>query len=483
MKPSFDILKDPCIPVKDLNGETHELGIIDALSRAHELRSVHDVSPLAEYSVYRFLVVFLMDALRPEKLGSLEALLDEGRFNMDAIGAYVERCKAEGVSFDLFDEERPFMQTKVDPRWDKQPKPVDTLDYAVPSGNNHLHFDHKGGAGAYSAARAMRMLLAAQQFCTSGAQGYPSNVNGAPPWFVIIRRDNLFETLVLNMIPTSQIRIKFDEPPTAWRNTAEVESQKKVPQTSWLYGMLFPARRIHLNPEADGTVKTVYFSQGMNYVNPQTWPEPHAAYKINDKGRFNLKPLGDAAVWQNLACFIDTAENCAPQTLGNYARIFDEGLVNLSLYGVATNQASYLQTVQRDLRLPVGIIGSDGAERFIVAFVEAAQLLGTAVERVEKSLMRKGERDRYRKIAAQRFNDRSGAKLLSLLDKLCGPPAGLNALLKETCEELLRDAVACIDEELNSLSLRGRAMLETADKRRLELNKARKAIRKRWENE
>ena len=148
MKPRFDILKEPWIPVANMSGETYELGILDALGRAHELRSVHDISPLVEYSVYRFLVVFLMDALRPRKLSDIEEILGGGSFDMDAICSYVKRCKDEGVSFDLFDEERPFMQTKVDPRWDKQTKPVDTLDYTVPSGNNHVHFDHKNGAEA-----------------------------------------------------------------------------------------------------------------------------------------------------------------------------------------------------------------------------------------------------------------------------------------------------------------------------------------------
>lgn len=485
MEPSFDVLKDPWIPVEDLNGETHELSILDALSRAHELRSVCDVSPLVEYSVYRFLVVFLMDALRPQRLSDIEDMLDGGSFDMDAINAYAERCKNEGVSFDLFDKERPFMQTKVDPRWDKQLKPVDTLDYTVPSGNNHLHFDHKGSVEAYSAAKTMRMLLAAQQFCAPvGAKGYPTNVNGLPPWFVIIRRGNLFETLALNMIPTNQVRIKFDEPPVVWRNTDEVESQKEVPQTSWLYGMLFPARRIHLNPEADGTVKSVYFSQGMNYIDPETWPEPHTAYRVNDKGRSNLKPSGSSAIWQNLVCFVDTAKNCAPQTLGNYARIFDEGLVSLSLYGVVIeNNSKYVQTAKRDLNLPLGIIGSDEAEKFIIAFTEAAKLLADAIGRVEKCLKHKGEKDACRKNAMQRFNDRSGAKLLSLLDRLCEPAADLNELLKATVEELLDDAAACIDEELNSLSLRGSMLMETMNKRQLELNKARKAIRKRWGNE
>lgn len=70
------------------------------------------------------------------------------------------------------------------------------------------------------------MLLSAQIFCTSAAQGYPSNVNGAPPWFTLINGKNLFETLVLNMVSIDETRVKFDDPPVIWRNSEIVESKR-----------------------------------------------------------------------------------------------------------------------------------------------------------------------------------------------------------------------------------------------------------------
>ena len=107
MKATFDILLEPWIPVVEEDGTTRELGLLEVLERAHRLRAVQDPSPLVEYSVYRFLIAFLMDMLRPEDTEALEELLEEGQFDPDEIRAYVAMCQAEGVSFEPFDAERP----------------------------------------------------------------------------------------------------------------------------------------------------------------------------------------------------------------------------------------------------------------------------------------------------------------------------------------------------------------------------------------
>ena len=177
------------------------------------------------------------------------------------IQEYITECEQEGVRFDLFDPERPFLQTTYRKDWDREPKSVTVLDYSIPNGNNHIHFDHKRVSAAYTPGEALRMLLAAQIFCTAAAQGYPSNVNGAPPWFTLIQGQNLFETLVFGMLETDRIELPLDCPPVLWRNFNEVTPKQKVARTSWLFGMYFPARRIHLIPSEDGhSVLGVYFS-------------------------------------------------------------------------------------------------------------------------------------------------------------------------------------------------------------------------------
>ena len=197
MGASFDILRKPWVPAVDAAGQTMELGLLETLERAHELQAIQTASPMEEYSVYRFLIVFLMDALRPEDENDIDGLLEAEQFDMEAIQDYLTQCRKEGVSFDLFDAARPFLQTTYVEAWDREAKPVSTLDYTIPNGNNHIHFDHRRNEISYTPGKALRMLLTAQNFCTAGAQGYPSNVNGAPPWFALIQGKNLFQTLVL----------------------------------------------------------------------------------------------------------------------------------------------------------------------------------------------------------------------------------------------------------------------------------------------
>ena len=163
MGASFDILRKPWVPAVDAAGQTMELGLLETLERAHELQAIQTASPMEEYSVYRFLIVFLMDALRPEDgEEDIGGLLAAEQFDMEAIQDYLTQCRKEGVSFDLFDVERPFLQTAYVEAWDREAKPVSTLDYTIPNGNNHIHFDHRRNEISYTPGKALRMLLTAQ---------------------------------------------------------------------------------------------------------------------------------------------------------------------------------------------------------------------------------------------------------------------------------------------------------------------------------
>ena len=89
MSASFNVLDQAWIPVVTADGREEQLGIRETLARAHELREISSASPLEEYSLYRFLGLFLMDALRPESETDIEDLLDAGRFDETAIEDYI----------------------------------------------------------------------------------------------------------------------------------------------------------------------------------------------------------------------------------------------------------------------------------------------------------------------------------------------------------------------------------------------------------
>lgn len=477
VKASFNLLTQPWIPVIDRNGTAQEVGLLEALERAHTYRGVRDISPMVEYSVYRFLIVVLMDMFRPEDSDALDELLDEGCFDPDIIRDYVRTCEREGVRFDLFDPERPFLQTTYQKDWDREPKSVTVLDYTIPNGNNHIHFDHKRGYAAYAPGKALRMMLAAQIFCTAAAQGYPSNVNGAPPWFTLIQGQNLFQTLVFSMLGGDRIKLPLDRPPVLWRNPDEVTSKQKVAKTSWLLGMLFPARRIHLIPSEDGhCVASVYFSQGMNYAVTDAWEDPHVTYHITPKGRFNWKPSSDETIWRNLTDLIDTAGKRAPQIVAQYEDLdHSDRFLSLTLYGVETNQASYIKAQRHDLQIPKKIIGNETALRFITGYIAQAERLGRALY---KSLNHEEITEESRLQARQRYYASCERLLWDQFEAMTAPAfdseSSLQAAVRQQCQEAAKSA----DWILAQLLLRGKTMLQAMNNQQKILGKEIAAIKK-----
>lgn len=463
MSASYQLLEEPWIPVVDLAGEKKLLGIRTLLEQAHLLREISDPSPLVEYGLYRLLVVFLMDALRPEDEYDLTDLLKAGQFPMETVEQYISTCQSEGVTFDLFDRERPFLQTPFNEAWDKQVKPASVLDYTVPSGNNHVHFDHRHSEEiSFSYGQAARFLPAVQLFCTAGAQGYPSGMNGAPPYYAIIQGKNLFETLTNSLLLQADIQMGFDDPPVIWRSDLPVEPKKSVAQTSWLYGMLFPARRVLLIPEEESeTVQQVYLSQGMNCMAAALWTDPHVAYRVNDKGRFPLRPNQEKAIWRNLHEL--TAPGSVPQIAEQYKQYIaapGRSLLHVLLYGVQTDQASYIAVFRHDLQLPAAIIENAEASDLIREEIEWSEKLARALR---SAITHFDIPPQTVSQAVQTYYDRCGRTLLDLCRTcLAEETANVNALYQDWVNQTSQYAVDALDGAMKSVLLRGRSLMEVS---------------------
>lgn len=499
MKPSFNVLTDGWIPVVDMEGNHKLLGIKEATTQAHNLREISDVSPMREYAIYRFWGVFLMDALRPQTGNEMRQLLKNGKFREEDIEKYISVCQEEGVSFDLFDEKRPFMQTPFRAEWDKTKKPVSTLDYTIPNGNNHTHFDHRNNTEiVFSYGEAFQSLLAAQVFCTSGAQGYPSGVNGAPPYFTLIRGKNLFQTLVYSMIAKESIKF-FDDIPVFWRNQhIVVEPKKEIVHTSYLYGMLFPARRILLIPdEKTQTVKSVYFSQGLNYTQKDHWTDPHVTYyESKQKQRCTCKPICEKLkrgkneclglsfvkpIWQNLNHFIGENKSWI---FSQYIKLKDYvvnhgGYVSLTVYGVRTSQASYLTEVRQDFDIPEVMFQDIDFSLAVEDAIKTAESIGSALY---LSLTHKELPPQIAAQALYDFYDKCGMRLLGLCDDLAREDADFEVCSRKWFEQVLDPcARRAYKQALEQCTLRGKALMQVTKQQGIlfaELSKIRKENQK-----
>lgn len=392
MKASFKVLDQPWIPIVRLDGEEKVYGIRETLFQAHSIREISLASPLEEYSLYRFLGLFLMDALRPESEMDIEDCLAAGHLDPDAIEAYISACESEGVSFDLFDENRPFLQSKYDPVIDKEIKPVSVLDCTRPSGNNHVHFEHmENQRSIISPAESLRLLLTTYLFCTAGAQGYPSGVNASPPYFGVIKGQNLFETLAYTLLPCDLIQIDIDDPPVLWRRTNPIVPKKEVGKTSWMHGMLFPTRRICLIPNEQNEVTGVYLCQGENYINKESWHDPYVTYRRGDKGVFPMRPNADRPIWRNLCDIVNIPGGCASLLFQQYQTAHIGEMVDLTLYGVETSQASYLAMYRHDISIPVSLTESAETIDMLYACVATSEALSRTLRKCLLSIQTMGE--------------------------------------------------------------------------------------------
>ena len=471
MTASFQVLDQGWIPVITANGEERLLGIRQTLLQAHLLREVSCASPLEEYSIYRFLGLFLMDALRPESELDLEDLLEQGQFSETEIEKYISDCQEEGVTFDLFDETRPFLQSTIDPTIEKEIKPTSVLDCTRPSGNNHTHFVHSTESATLSPDSAMRLLLATYLFCTAAAQGYPSGVYASPPFFGVIKGRNLFETLTYTLLPTDSIGIPFDKPPVLWRRTDPIVPKRGIGSTSWLQGMLFPTRRIHLVPDENGQVTGVYLCQGENFINKESWHDPYAAYRKNDQTVFPLRPSADRAIWRNLCDIVDIPGGRAPVLLEQYRRLCADQRVGMTLYGVETSQASYLGIYRHDLSFPLSLTENDANVELLSVCIAASEELAKSLKQalVNTNALREGEAVQ----AVQEYYRHCETRFWSLCEE-AAQSVDKKQLYQSFCADICSIADRSFSEQISGKNLRASALAAAAVQR----DKLSKTIRK-----
>lgn len=380
---TFNVLTEPWIPIEDFHGQIQEYGILEALEKSHELKGISDSSPLFQYGMYRLLIAFLTDALRPQSIYDLLDIYDAGRMPMDRIKRYTVECEKDRPCFDLFDPVRPFLQSAWDEQLDsKAVRSVALLVHDQPSGNNAIHFDHRlQDTQAFSPRICARALCAVNVFCTSGLQG-PSSINGAPPWYVLVSGKNLLERLIFNTwIPV--LELPLDDPPIAWRNNNPVQPDEQVDQTSYLYGLTWQARRICLLPEEGGgtctysglissaLVRRVAFQKGWKFEGHRLWRDPHAPRRENEKGVSTVKPRAGRAAWRDLGPLMllyDKEHNKAryyrPEVIQQYQPLADEidadsRWVEAEIYGLVTNQAKYLSWGQDHLNIDHRLVADD----------------------------------------------------------------------------------------------------------------------------
>lgn len=176
--PSFNLVRDPWIPVVDLHGQRQDLSLQQAIVQAPQIRAVDGEMPQQTLPMLRLMLAVIYRAygawfpgmdIRPhEDLLTFWASVHEyGTFDDEVIGGYLHQWEDR---FDLFDPERPFYQCpNLIYTGEKDHDDIDELVLDIPKPDKFLFSTRpKGRLGSLDPAQAARWLLCLQAYDGAG---------------------------------------------------------------------------------------------------------------------------------------------------------------------------------------------------------------------------------------------------------------------------------------------------------------------------
>ncbi len=293
-------------------GPPTDVGLHEALTRAHEIEELATDNPLETIALNRLLAA-LTASVFPE-------LTDESDwFDRWQEGAFdAARCEAYFAQhtdrFDLLSPTRPFYghpDTEA-----KDPSPITRLFHAAASGNNAALFSHDLDAEnqPLTLAQAARALVCTQAAALGGGVAKPFNlchgplVGGAYFWLrgVADERPSLFRALLLNLAPDSGVWGNTEGDHPAWEaDEPPLPKKRDVGGIRELF--TFQSRRLQVVLNEEQGVTGVRYNQGSKVEN-LLFDDPHLAYLAGNEGLYPLRFSTARALWQGSAAYMMNIE-------------------------------------------------------------------------------------------------------------------------------------------------------------------------------
>lgn len=313
---SFNLWTEPWIRVTWMDGSLSDVGIVQCLSRAHEIYGLSDPSPLVVCGTHRFLTAILQFIYNPNDLFPVEELWAQRHFDEGLLEKFAQQYRE---SLDLFHPEYPFLQTPEVPS-EKDQKPVALLLAEVPTGTNRTLFHHvSDDTHAFCPACCARGIVAIPAFASSGGKGIRPSINGVPPIYVVPIVQTLFDSLTLSILtpehqPTKAEPKRVDTMP--WGMQARIQKDYTAEVPGYIESLLFPARRVHLVPETKPGLCTQcglsseVLIRGIGYEMGHwldkgigQWDDPFIATRIAKAGKkdqsiVSVRPVPGKSMWR-----------------------------------------------------------------------------------------------------------------------------------------------------------------------------------------
>lgn len=416
-RPSFDLVHEPWIPCVLPDGRSVELGLLETLVRAHEIRGVADASPLSTFALHRLLLAIVHSVLRgPKNHKEWQAIWQSGRFDerrfADYFGKWHER-------FDLFHPTHPFLQVGGYETVSGEKVATTSVTRLEPeraSGNNATLFDHsiEEAAIAYAPAAAARALIVAQSWSLGGGKGPTGRIGGGKPFVhpysshapmvgavaVVVHHQHLHRTLTANLSLIGEERRQpsythASDLPT-WERGQHRPPETATP-TGYLEYLTWLARHVRLIPNDDRTVSTMCFAQGAILDETAGFESPFAFYRLDPKrGRVPIGLSEDKAIWRDSAALFalprDGVVATVPVALrecrqGRQAQLVgSDGVLDVMCVGLANDKAKPLTWRLESIPASARLIDSEDAVALLAAAIEDIHLIAAAMQRAVRRL-------------------------------------------------------------------------------------------------
>lgn len=286
--PEYNLLDEPWIPVRLVDGTITDVGLLELLRRTTDIADLACELPTQSIAIQRLILAIAYRVATPHDARDWARQWDDGAPTEQMI-EYLEQWRDR---FYLFGGRFPFMQV-ADLRTAKDAvSGLEKLIADVPNGEQFFTTRHGRALACIPASEAARWLVHAQAYdiagIHSGAVGDMQVKDGkgygiGPSWcgqlgLVWLKGSDLDETLVLNLIPTDTAELQggdnssswaacsweLEEPETAARKDYSLLGKNGNPQ---LEGLSIPrlltwhSRRVRLYGDSAG-VQRVLVCQG-----------------------------------------------------------------------------------------------------------------------------------------------------------------------------------------------------------------------------
>lgn len=371
---SFNLVDDPWLPVRYVDGGETELGLRAILRDTPQIDDLAISFSLEYVATLRMVVAVLQSAVNgPSSLVQKQRWLREHAELQPALDRYFEKWHER---FELFHPERPFMQAPLKPGVPK-PGTVAALRPDWASGNNATLFDHHidSNPEPLAAGEAARALLTTLLFQPGGGVSKPFNRTDSPATKtlqVLVEGRNLWEGLVANapVLHDPSVRPAWEQP----EHDAERARSTGTTPEGWLDRASWRSRAVRLMPDKDGFVRQAQLQQHLKISDAPPF-DPYAPIRrVAGKPPTPIRASRTKALWRDAEALIVglRADDDHSTAVAEALQAFDRQL-GVRIAGQVVMQAKLVDLREGRLPLSRDLLENDTHIEAVSVLVEASE--------------------------------------------------------------------------------------------------------------